>query len=121
MNSKFKLHFLGATAGVTGSKTLLEWKNLRYLIDCGLFQGPSEVRQQNWAEFPINANSINAVFLTHAHLDHIGYLPRLYRQGFRGPIYCSEGTHDLAHIILMDSAYLEEESAKYAQETKYSH
>ncbi len=121
MLSKIKLQFLGAYAGVTGSKSLLEWKNQRYLIDCGLFQGPSAVRQQNWADFPIKASSIDAVFLTHAHLDHVGYLPRLYKQGFRGPVYCSEGTQDLAEIILLDSAHLEEESAAYANETKYSY
>ena len=121
MSLSIKLHILGAHDGVTGSKTLLEWKNQRFLIDCGLFQGPSEVRQLNWTDFPIPASTIVAIFLTHAHLDHVGYLPRLYRQGFRGPIYCSEGTFDLAQIILMDSAFLEEESAKFAAETKYSH
>ncbi len=121
MTFPIRLQFLGAYSGVTGSKTLLEWKNQRFLIDCGLFQGPSVVRQQNWVDLPIKADSIDAVFLTHAHLDHIGYLPRLYKQGFRGPIYCSEGTYDLAHIILMDSAYLEEESAKFARETQYSY
>jgi metallo-beta-lactamase family protein len=114
------MQFLGAYSGVTGSKTLLEWKKKRFLIDCGLFQGPSVVRAMNWVDLPIAAASIDAVFLTHAHLDHIGYLPRLYKQGFRGPIYCSEGTYDLARIILMDSAYLEEESAKFARETNYS-
>ncbi len=67
---------------------VLEWKNQRFLIDCGLFQGPSVVRQQNWVDLPVKADTIDAVFLTHAHLDHIGYLPRLYKQGFRGPIYC---------------------------------
>lgn len=121
MTFPIRLQFLGAYSGVTGSKTLLEWKNQRYLIDCGLFQGPSVVRQQNWVDLPIKADTINAVFLTHAHLDHIGYLPRLYKQGFRGPIYCSDGTADLAQIILMDSAYLEEESAKFARETQYSY
>lgn len=121
MTFPIRLQFLGAHAGVTGSKTLLEWKGQRFLIDCGLFQGPPEVRQLNWLDFSVSAQSIDAVFLTHAHLDHIGYLPRLYRQGFRGPIYCSEGSFDLAQIILMDSAYLEEESANFARESQYSH
>jgi metallo-beta-lactamase family protein len=121
MSFPIRLQFLGAYSGVTGSKTLLEWKNKRFLIDCGLFQGPSVVRQMNWVDLPIKADTIDAVFLTHAHLDHVGYLPRLYKQGFRGPIYCSEGTYDLAQIILMDSAYLEEEAAKYARDTQYSY
>jgi metallo-beta-lactamase family protein len=121
MTCPIRLQFLGAYSGVTGSKTLLEWKNQRFLVDCGLFQGPSVVRQMNWVDLPIKADTINAVFLTHAHLDHVGYLPRLYKQGFRGPIYCSEGTYDLAQIILLDSAYLEEEAAKFARETQYSY
>ncbi len=115
-----KLRFLGAYAGVTGSKTHIQWGKHQYLIDCGLFQGPKEVKEQNWAELPIDAKALSAVILTHAHLDHTGYLPRLYRQGFRGPVYCSEGTAELAKIILMDSAYLEEELADYAQKTGYS-
>lgn len=120
LSDSVQLSFLGAFAGVTGSKSLLEWQGQRFLVDCGLFQGPSAVRQGNWQPFPIEASSVNAVFLTHAHLDHVGYLPRLYSYGFRGPIYCSEGTLDLARIILMDSAHLEEETARYAQENRYS-
>jgi metallo-beta-lactamase family protein len=121
MKGAVSLRFIGAYAGVTGSKTLIQHQGASYLVDCGLFQGPKEVKLQNWETFPVDATHIDAVFLTHAHLDHVGYLPRLYRQGFRGPIWCSEGTQALAEIILMDSAFLEEELADYARRTGYSH
>ncbi len=121
MGHRATLQFLGAYAGVTGSKTLITTGGRKYLVDCGLFQGPAEVRQLNREPFPIEPVTIDAVFLTHAHLDHVGYLPCLYRQGFRGPIYCTEGTLALAEIILMDSAYLEEETADFAKKSGYSH
>jgi len=99
---------------VTGSKTLLETADGRVLVDCGLFQGPKHLRLQNWAPFPIPAQRIDAVVLTHAHIDHCGYIPRLVNQGFRGPVYCTEGTRKLAEIVLPDSGYLQEEEADFA-------
>ncbi|MEW5923849.1 MAG: MBL fold metallo-hydrolase, partial [Candidatus Zixiibacteriota bacterium] len=81
-----KLTFYGATGTVTGSRFLLEIKDLKLLIDCGLFQGPKENRQRNWEPFPVPPSEINAILLTHAHIDHIGYLPRLCKDGFAGPI-----------------------------------
>lgn len=117
---KTNLTFLGAYDTVTGSKTLLRHGKQQYLIDCGLFQGPSDLRQRNREALEVPAKDIKAVFLTHAHLDHCGYLPRLYRDGFRGPVYCSGGTLQLCDVILRDAAHLEEETAKYARETGYS-
>jgi len=115
-----KLRFLGAADTVTGSRTVVEYNQSRWLVDCGLFQGPKDFRQRNWQAFPVDPASLDAVILTHAHLDHVGYLPRLCSTGFKGRIYCSKGTADLARIILLDAAYLEEEFAKYANETGYS-
>ena len=89
------LSFWGAAGTVTGSKYLIESDRARVLIDCGLFQGGRELRERNWQEPPFNAASLDAVLLTHAHIDHTGYLPRLVRHGFRGPVYCSRGTADL--------------------------
>lgn len=107
------LSFLGAAGTVTGSKYLLETSKAKVLIDCGLYQGDKDLRERNWAPFPVKASSIDAVVLTHAHLDHVGYLPRVVRQGFHGPIYCSRATGELARIILEDSAKLQEEEAEY--------
>lgn len=121
MAGSVRLKFLGAFGGVTGSRTLVSFGGTDILVDCGLFQGPKEVRQLNWEEMPVDLSRLKAVILTHAHLDHIGYLPRLYRQGFRGKIYCSQGTSDLARVILLDAAHLEEELATYARQTAYSH
>ena len=87
-----KITVLGAGRCVTGSKYLLEWKDFRILVDCGLFQGPAEYRQLNWQKLPHPAHSIDAVVLTHAHIDHSGYLPRLCRQGFEGPVYATPPT-----------------------------
>src|SRR5688572_19175300 len=84
--------FHGATDTVTGSRHLLETAGKRVLVDCGLFQGPREIRERNWKPFPVPAESIDAVVLTHAHMDHTGYLPRLVKQGFRGPVYCTAAT-----------------------------
>ena len=107
------LTFWGAAGTVTGSKFLIETKHRRVLVDCGLFQGPRELRERNWNEAPFPAASLDAVLLTHAHIDHTGYLPRLVRQGFNGPVYCSRGTADLLRILLPDSARLQEEEASY--------
>ena len=109
-----KLTFLGATETVTGSKYLLEHDDKRYLVDCGLFQGRKELRERNWEGLPISASSIDAVLLTHAHLDHSGYLPKLAKAGFNGPVYCSEATLDLCKIILPDSGHIQEEDAEAA-------
>ena len=112
------LSFWGAAGTVTGSKYLLESDRARLLIDCGLFQGGRELRDRNWQEPPFNASAVNAVLLTHAHIDHTGYLPRLVRHGFRGAVYCSRGTADLLRILLPDSARLQEEEADYRNRHK---
>jgi metallo-beta-lactamase family protein len=114
------LTFLGAAGTVTGSKHLLDFGDRRVLVDCGLFQGLKELRLRNWAPFPLDAARIDAVVLTHAHLDHCGYLPRLVSQGFRGRIYCTPGTRDLCTIVLPDSAHLQEEEARDAARHGYS-
>ena len=93
-----KLTFLGATGTVTGSKYLLEVGGKRILIDCGLFQGLKQLRLKNWAKLPIDPASVDAVILTHAHIDHTGYLPLFVRNGFSGKVYCSYGTRDLCEI-----------------------
>ncbi len=115
-----KLTFLGATQTVTGSKYLLQDDGRRFLVDCGLFQGRKELRLRNWAELPVNPASVNALLLTHAHLDHSGYIPRLVRSGFRGPIYCSEATFDLCKILLPDSGHIQEEDAENANRHGFS-
>ncbi|PYS92667.1 MAG: MBL fold metallo-hydrolase [Acidobacteria bacterium] len=107
------LSFWGGVGTVTGSKYLLESDGHRVLIDCGLFQGLKELRERNWQDPPFDPASINAVLITHAHIDHTGYLPRLVAQGFNGPIYCSRGTADLLKILLPDAARLQEEDADY--------
>src|SRR5580765_637056 len=112
------LSFWGAAGTVTGSKYLIESNRARVLIDCGLFQGGHNLRDRNWQEPPFNAASVNAVIITHAHIDHTGYLPRFVRQGFRGPVYCSRGTADLMRILLPDSARLQEEEADYRNRHK---
>ena len=115
-----RLTFLGATQTVTGSKFLLEAGNRRILIDCGLFQGLKELRLRNWAAPPVDPKSIDAIILTHAHIDHTGYLPRFVRQGFRGPVYATPATTDLAGILLPDSGHLQEEEARYRNKNHLS-
>jgi metallo-beta-lactamase family protein len=107
------LSFWGGVGTVTGSKYLLESEGKRVLIDCGLFQGLKELRERNWQDPPFDPASIDAVLITHAHIDHTGYLPRLVAQGFNGPVYCSRGTSDLLKILLPDAARLQEEDADY--------
>ena len=114
------LTFLGAAGTVTGSKHLLDLGGHRVLVDCGLFQGLKELRLRNWAPLPISAAEIDAVILTHAHLDHCGYLPRLVAQGFRGRIFCTPGTRDLCTLVLPDSARIQEEDARQANRHGYS-
>ncbi len=107
------LQFLGATETVTGSKYLLTSGGSRLLIDCGLFQGYKNLRQRNWAPLPVAAAAVDSVILTHAHIDHSGYVPLLARQGFRGKVWCTPATHDLCRILLTDSGHLLEEEADY--------
>ncbi len=114
------LQFLGATETVTGSKYLLEVGGSRALIDCGLFQGHKELRLRNWENLPVKPASITWVLLTHAHIDHSGYLPRLVRDGFTGPVYATTATADLLKILLPDSARLQEEDAEYANRKGFS-
>jgi metallo-beta-lactamase family protein len=114
------LTFLGAARTVTGSKYLLDVDGRRILFDCGLFQGLKELRLRNWAPLPVPPETIDAVVLTHAHIDHSGWLPRLVGQGFRGPVYCTGGTHDLCKVVLPDAAHLQEEDAKFANKRGFS-
>ena len=114
------LTFLGAARTVTGSKYLLETGGVRVLIDCGLFQGLKELRARNWEPFPVPAKSIDAVVLTHAHLDHVGYLPRLVADGFAGRVFCTAGTADLCRLVLPDSARIQEEDARQANKHRYT-
>jgi metallo-beta-lactamase family protein len=114
------LRFLGAAGTVTGSRFLVDTGAARVLVDCGLFQGRKELRLRNWAAFPVDPGTIDAVVLTHAHLDHVGYLPALVRDGFAGPAFCTPSTADLAAIVLDDSARLQEEEASYANRKGYS-
>lgn len=120
-----KLTFLGATNTVTGSKYLLTCQNKtgvekRILIDCGLFQGLKQLRLKNWAKLPIDPKTVDAVILTHAHIDHSGYLPLFVKNGFAGKVYCSQATSDLCEVLLLDSAHLQEEEAKYANKGGFS-
>ncbi len=115
-----KLTFLGATDTVTGSRYLVEHQGARVLVDCGLFQGPKKLRERNWRALPLDAASIDAVVLTHAHIDHSGYLPRLCQAGFTGRVYCTAGTHDLLQILLPDAGYLQEEQARHANRFGYA-
>jgi metallo-beta-lactamase family protein len=114
------LSFLGAARTVTGSKYLLEVNDSRVLVDCGMFQGLKELRERNWQRLPVPAASLQAVVLTHAHIDHSGFLPRLFREGFRGPVYCTPGTADLCKIVLPDAGRIAEEDAKAANRHGYS-
>ena len=115
-----KITFLGAAGTVTGSKYLIEYGEYKVLVDCGLFQGLKELRLRNWDKFPLLASQINAVVLTHAHIDHSGYLPILMRRGFKGPVYATSGTRDLCSILLPDAGKLQEEEAGYANRKGYS-
>ncbi|MGC9452842.1 MAG: MBL fold metallo-hydrolase RNA specificity domain-containing protein [Oceanipulchritudo sp.] len=115
-----RLTFLGAAGTVTGSRHLVEVNDKRLLVDCGLFQGPKKNRLKNWEPFPVEPSSIDAVILTHAHIDHIGFLPAVVKEGFRGPIYCTKATANLAGILLPDTGHLQEEEAKWANKKGYS-
>ncbi len=115
-----KIQFLGATGTVTGSKYLLESRGKKILIDCGLFQGLKELRLRNWSSLPVDPRSIDAVILTHAHLDHSGYIPLLVRNGFKGRIYCSPATKELCQLLLPDSGFIQEDDARRANKYSYS-
>jgi metallo-beta-lactamase family protein len=114
------IQFAGAARTVTGSKFLLRADGQEVLFDSGLFQGRKELRQRNWEPLPHDPSQIESVVLTHGHIDHVGYLPRLVKQGFRGPVYCTPATEGLLHILLPDSARLQEEEAEYANRKGYS-
>ena len=107
------IEFWGGVGTVTGSKYLVTTDKARVLVDCGLFQGLKELRERNWQDPPFAPHSVDAVLITHAHIDHTGYLPRLVQQGFRGPVYCSRGTSDLLKILLPDAGRLQEEDADF--------
>lgn len=115
-----RVKFLGAAESVTGSRYLIEVDSFRFLFDCGLFQGMKELRLRNWDTFPVDPASIDAVVISHAHIDHTGYLPKLVKDGFNGPIYCTKPSADLMEIMLLDSAKLQEEEAEYARKKGYS-
>jgi metallo-beta-lactamase family protein len=120
MNTSIKLTFLGAAGTVTGSKYLLHANNTTILIDCGLFQGLKKLRLINWEPFPVDPASIDFVLLTHGHLDHVGYLPRLVNEGYAGRIWGTSPTLEIARIILEDSAKIQEEEADRANQFGYS-
>lgn len=115
-----KISFLGAAETVTGSKYLVQNDKAKVLVDCGLFQGYKELRQRNWDPLPVSPASLDAVVLTHAHIDHTGYLPLLVKNGFRKKIYCTQGTYDLCKILLPDSGHIQEEDAEYANRKGFS-
>lgn len=115
-----KITFLGAAGTVTGSKYLVEANSKRLLVDCGLFEGTRELKQRNWDKCPVDPATIDWLLLTHAHIDHTGYIPRVVREGFRGPIYANSATIELCGLLLPDSAHLQEEDAAYAAKKGYS-
>lgn len=115
-----RVKFLGAAGSVTGSRYLLDINGFRILFDCGLFQGLKDLRLRNWDDFPVEPETIDCVVISHAHIDHTGYLPKLVKDGFMGPVYCTHPTADLMEIMLLDSAKLQEEESDYAKKKGYS-
>ncbi len=115
-----KLTFLGAAGSVTGSKYLVEAAGKKLFVDCGLFQGTNDLRDRNWKPLPVDPKTIDYAVLTHAHLDHTGWLPVLVRDGYRGPIFANPATIELTEILLKDSAHLQEEETEHARSKKYS-
>ena len=118
--SDVSVRFLGAAGTVTGSKFLISRGNNGILLDCGLFQGLKDLRSRNWAPLPLDLKRVRAVILTHAHIDHSGYLPKLARLGFQGPVFATRATCDLLNVLLPDAAHLQEEEANYANRRGYS-
>ena len=116
-----RISFLGAAGTVTGSKYLVETGTARVLVDCGVFQGVKALRERNWSPPPVEPARLDAIVLTHAHIDHSGYVPRLCGDGFRGRVHCTKGTEDLLQILLPDSGHLEEEAARLASRHGYAH
>ena len=114
------IRFLGGADTVTGSKYCIEHDGKKLLVDCGLFQGYKQLRLRNWDPCPTPPKDINAVILTHAHLDHSGYLPLLARDGFKGKAHSTSGTRDLCGILLPDSGHIQEEDAYFANKHGYS-
>ena len=115
-----QLTFLGATGTVTGSKYLVSAGSRSVLVDCGLFQGLKQLRLRNWERLPVDPRSVEAVVLTHAHIDHSGYLPLFVKNGFQGKVYCSSATRALCEILLPDSGHLHEEEAEFANRRGFS-
>ena len=116
----FELQFLGGAGTVTGSKYLINCHGSQILVDCGLFQGIKSLRLKNWDDLHVKARDIQAIILTHAHIDHSGYIPRLIKSGFRGQIFCTQATKDLCKILLPDAGYLMEEEAEYLNRSKHT-
>ena len=116
-----RITFLGGTETVTGSKYLVETDTTKILIDCGLYQGYKWLRKRNREPLPFNLQELDAIVLTHAHLDHSGFIPVLYKQGFRGPVYTHEATARLCNILLPDSGHIQEEDAKFYGKHKISY
>jgi len=115
-----KITFLGATGTVTGSRFHLELEGKYLLIDCGMFQGPKEVREKNWEIFPVPPSNFDFILLTHAHIDHSGYIPKFVKEGFKGKIICTHATAELCKVMLKDSAHIQEEDAKWANKKGFS-
>ncbi len=124
MSSKHKatpyMQFLGASGTVTGSKFFVDAVRTRFLVDCGMFQGAKKLRLRNWEPFPVEPSSVDSIFITHAHIDHIGMLPRFVREGYNGPVWVTPVTLELARITLVDAAYLQEEDARFANKKGFS-
>jgi metallo-beta-lactamase family protein len=118
--SPLRLRFLGAASTVTGSRYFLTNDRINVLVDCGLFQGLKELRLKNWDRFPINPKTIDAIVLTHVHLDHSGYIPRLVKEGFKGKIFCTRATLGLCKILLTDAGRIQEEDAEWLSRKKNS-
>lgn len=114
------IQFLGAAGTVTGSKFLVDTGQTRFMVDCGMFQGAKKLRLLNWDPFPVAPSAVDHVILTHAHIDHVGMLPRFVRHGFQGPVWCTPATRDLAGLTLMDSGRLQEEDARFASKKGFS-